>query len=117
MLIETSNRFATPIDDIEDLIGDMDKTNQALEYYQKTKLAFERVGLEHTARYGHLLFCLSVLYEMQGNIDLAREYSKAAFASYEKVGYNGIGYNGIWKEKARSRAEKLRTHNARLINY
>jgi|SRR5208337_11292 len=114
MLIETSNRFATPIDDIEDLVGDMKRTNKALEYYQKTKLAFERVGLKHTARYGHLLFCLSVLYEMQGNNDLAREYSKAAYASYEKIGYNGIG---IWKEKVRYRAEKLRIKNTRLVNY
>jgi hypothetical protein len=36
MLIETSNRFPTPIDDMEDLFGDKERTNQALVYYQKS---------------------------------------------------------------------------------
>jgi hypothetical protein len=112
MLTETSNHFTTPIDDIGVVIDDMEGTDKALDYYQKTKSAFEKVGLKHTARYGHLLFCLSVLYEIQGNYDSAREYSRAAYTSYEKV-----GYNGIWKEKARRRAEKLRTKNTILVDY
>ena len=102
MLITTSNFLSTPIDNFKDLLSDTENFNKALVYYQKTKLSFEKLLLMHTIKYGHVLYCLSVLYEMQGNNDLAGEYSRAAYTSYEKV-----GYNGIWKEKAWLRAGML----------
>ena len=112
MLIDTSTRFETPIDNIEDLFGNTETTDQALLHYLRTKLAYEKLGLRHTINYGHVLFCLSVLYEMLGNNDLAGDYARAAYTNYKK-----LGYNGIWKEKARHRAEKPRTNNIRVVNY
>jgi len=111
-LSEILSRFSTPLDNFEDICNNAMSIKKILAYYLKTKSVFEKFGLQHTSKYGHLLFCISMLYEMQDNHDLANDYSNAAYACYKDV-----GYNGIWKEKALSRAERYRAIKASPVNY
>jgi tetratricopeptide (TPR) repeat protein len=63
--------------------------DRALEYFTATQSIWDRLGLQNTAHYALLLYNMAVLYEKQGQRDMAGRYYRMAYDTYVRSDYSG----------------------------